>query len=337
MEIETSKSFRLICGHAHPELGARLAAELGVQLTVPEITSFADGETRIFLPDQMFDATLFILQPTCTPVNENLMALALIVDAARAANARRIIALAPYFGYARQERRGRIGEPRSAQVAAKLLGAVGLDHLVVIDLHAAALESAFPFSTTMLNPEDLFRDRIRSWELNRPVVVAPDAGGVKRAQRIAMQLSAPLAVVKKHRASADAAVSLGVLGDVRGRNCVVVDDIVSTGRTLAGAAEVLSKAGATSVHVVFTHAVMGPGAMERLAAAPISRMLTSDSIPVVKQDRLEVVSTATMLAKTMCSLCGISGPLNTSNKIDKPVVQFFRAHTKRGKPWPTSA
>ena len=188
MAHETSNSIKLICGDAHPELGNRLAAELGVPLTAAEITSFADGETRIHIEDELLAATVCILQPTCTPVNENLLKLALLVDAARAAGAARIIGLVPYFGYARQDRRERTGEPRSAQVAAKLLGSVGLDHLVVLDIHTSSLESTFPFSTTLLTAADLFWERIKSWRLKQPVVVSPDAGGIKRAQRFAIAI-----------------------------------------------------------------------------------------------------------------------------------------------------
>ena len=304
MTYETSNSVKLICGDAHPELGNRLAAELGWPLTAAEITGFADGETRIHIEDELLAATVCILQPTCTPVNENLLKLALLIDAARAAGAARIIGLVPYFGYARQDRRERTGEPRSAQVAAKLLGSVGLDHLVVLDIHTPALENAFPFSTTLLTAADLFWERIKSWRLKQPVVVSPDAGGIKRAQRFASQLEAPLAVVTKRRLSADFAVSSAVLGEVRNRNCVIVDDMASTGRTLVGAAESLAKAGAAEIYAVFTHAVMAPAAMERLATSRCTCLLTSDSTPVVKHERLDIVSIVPLLVRTVRQLCG---------------------------------
>lgn len=303
MTHKPSIDVKFICGDAHPELGRKLAAELNLPLTVAEVTNFADGETRIYIEGDLQGTTVCILQPTCTPVNENLMKLALLIDAARAAGATRVIGLVPYFGYARQDRRERSGEPRSAQVAAKLLATVGLDHLVVIDLHTSSLESAFPFPITMLSADDLFWQAIRSWDLKRPVVVSPDAGGIKRAQRFAARLEAPLAIVTKRRPSADFAVSSGVLGDVCDRTCIIVDDMASTGRTLAGAAESLATAGASDIHAVFTHAVMAPGAMQRLATSPIMRLLTSDSIPVAQHERLDIVATAPLMAQTLRQLC----------------------------------
>ena len=190
------------------------------------------------------DAAVFIVQPTCPPVNEHLLVLALLIDAVRAAGAARITALVPYFGYARQEQRSRSGDPRSAQVAARLLGSVGLDHLVLLDLHAPALESAFPMPATLLRAEELFLPRVRNWGIKDLVVVAPDAGGLKRAQRYAQALEARLVVIAKDRPHPDVAAPLQVLGDVKDRVCLVVDDMASTARTMVGAAESLRRAGA---------------------------------------------------------------------------------------------
>src|SRR5262249_22707694 len=157
--------------------------------------------------------------------------------------------------------------PRSAQVVGKLLGGVGLDHLVTVDLHAPALESALPMPATLLHAEEVFLPRVKSWGLRDLVVVAPDAGGLKRAQRYALALDAPLAVIARTRPRPDAAAPLQVLGEVAERVCLVIDDMASTGRTLAGAAGALRQAGAREVHAIFTHAVMAPGAGDRLLAA----------------------------------------------------------------------
>ena len=291
--------WKLISGDSHPALARDLAGELNAEAQIAEVGSFADGETRVHLGVDVRGAAVFIVQPTSPPVNEHLMTLALLVDAARAAGAAQIIAIVPYFGYARQEQRGRVGESRSAQVAARLLDAVGLDHLITLDLHAPALESALPMPTTLLRADELFLPEIRRWGISDLVVVTPDAGGLKRAQRYAVELSVPLAVIAKHRPSADAAVVFEVLGDVRDRTCLIVDDMASTGRTLAGAAEALKERGAREVHAIFTHAVMAPGALERLTCAPLSRLITSDSIPVPQQPQLEVVRTAPLLASSV--------------------------------------
>lgn len=295
---------KLVSGDAHPMLADDLARELAVPLEPMEMTAFADGEARVFLASDVRGSDLFILQPTSPPVNNHLMTLALLIDAARAAGAARVTAIVPYFGYGRQEQRGRTGEPRSAQVVARLLAAVGLDQMVTLDLHAAALESAFPMPATLLGCEELFVPVVKSWAIEGAVAVSPDAGGMKRAQRFAAGLNSGLAVIAKDRPQADRAAPLQVLGDVRDRVCIIIDDMASTGRTLVGAAESLRRAGAREVHATFTHAVMGAEALQRLVDAPIGRIATSDSIFTARHPRLEVVRTAPLLAKTIRYLHG---------------------------------
>jgi ribose-phosphate pyrophosphokinase len=235
------------------------------------------------------------------------MVLALLADAVRAAGAARITGIVPYFGYSRQEQRSRPGDPRSAQVVGRLLGSVGMDHLITLDLHAPALESALPMPATLLHAEEAFLPRINSWGIRDLVVVTPDAGGLKRAQRYALALDAPLAVIAKERPRPDTASPSQVLGEVKDRVCLVVDDMASTGRTLAGAADALRRAGAKEVHAIFTHAVMAPGAVDRLFAAQFGKVMTSDSIPVSADSWLEVVPIAPLLARAVRYLCGESG------------------------------
>lgn len=309
MSMPQSPPIKLISGGAHQPLAEDLARELNVTLEATEIGAFADGEIRITIDADVRGVAVFIVQPTSPPVNEHLMTLALVVDAARAAGAARVTAIVPYFGYARQEQRGRVGEARSAQVAARLLDAVGVDHLITLDLHAPALESAFPMPATLLRADEIFLPYVKSWAISDLVVVAPDAGGLKRAQRYAWELGVPMAAIAKRRPTADAAVAVEVLGDVHGRTCLIVDDMASTGRTLASAAEALRKLGAREIHAVFTHAVMAPGALERLAAAPLGRLVTSDSVPVAQGARLEVVRTAPLFAASVRRLIGSFAPL----------------------------
>jgi ribose-phosphate pyrophosphokinase len=304
MATPRGRSIKLISGDAHRMLAEDLARELSVSLEPLEITAFADGETRIAIAADLRGEDVFIVQPTSPPVNVHLMTLALMIDAAQAAGAARVTALVPYFGYARQEQRSQPGSSLSAQVAARLLASVGLDRIVVLDLHAPALESAFPMPATLLAPQELFLPEVRSWRLENAIVVSPDAGGLKRAQRFAAALNAGLAVVAKDRPQADLAAPLQVLGDVRNRDCIIVDDMASTGRTLAGAAESLRRAGAREVHALFTHAVMSAEALDRLLAAPIKRIVTSDSISAAQHPRVTVVRTAPLLAGTVCSLYG---------------------------------
>lgn len=295
----TGPDLRLIAGNAHPRLAEALAAELSIPLHPTEMEPFADGEQRVRVGDGVSGRPVALLQPMAPPVDEHLMGLALLADAVRAAGADRIVAVVPYFGYARQDRREEAGEPRSAQVVAKLLAAVGVDHLITLDLHVPSLESALPMPTTLLPPEELFLPLIECWALEAPVIVAPDAGGIKRAQQFARLLETDLAVVAKQRPRPDAPKPMRLLGEVRDRACLIVDDMVSTGRTLAGAAETLQEAGADGIDAFFTHAVMAPGALDRLEEAPLTRLGTSDSIPLPGRHRFEVVSTVPLLARTV--------------------------------------
>jgi ribose-phosphate pyrophosphokinase len=297
-------TLKLIAGDAHPALAAKIAEELKVPLEPVEAGTFADGESHIHIGGDVRNATVVIVQPTSPPVNDRLMTLALLVDAARAAGAARTIGVVPYFGYSRQEQRGDVGDPRSARVVAQLLGAVGVDHLVTLDLHAPALESALPMPATLLRPDDLFVPLIQSWNEVNLAIVAPDAGGMKRAQRFATRLNAELVVVAKTRPRHDVATPLSVLGDAKGRTCVIIDDMASTGRTLAGAAERLHEAGAKSIHAVFTHPVMASGAIERLCAAPVQRLVTSDCVAMLPHPRIQVVSTASLLAQAIRRIVG---------------------------------
>jgi ribose-phosphate pyrophosphokinase len=207
----------------------------------------------------------------------------------------------------RQEQRSRSGDPRSAQVAGRLLGGVGLDHLVTLDLHAPALESALPMPAILLQAEEVFLPRVKSWGIRDLVVVSQDAGGLKRAQRYALALDARVAVIAKTRPRPDIAAPLQVLGEVKDCVCLVVDDMASTGRTLAGAADALRAARAKEVHSIVTHAVMAPGAVERLVAARFGKMLTTDSIPVSADPWSEIVRIGPLLARMARHLCGENG------------------------------
>ncbi len=295
---------KVIAGNAHPALADAIARELNLPAEAAEVGVFADGETRVRLAPEVRDATVFLVQPTCPPVNENLMVLALLADAARAAGAARVVAVVPYFGYARQDRRGGPGDPRSARVAAGLLGAVGVDDLVTIDLHTPALESAFPMPLTQLAAHAALVPVVQARGVQDLVVVAPDAGAMKRAQAFAAAAGAGAAVVAKDRPRQDEAVCRHVLGEVRGRSCLIVDDMASTGRTLVSAAEVLRRAGVREVSAAFTHPVMAPGAAERLSAVGFSNVLTTDSIPIPAFPWLQVAPTAPLLARALRALLG---------------------------------
>jgi ribose-phosphate pyrophosphokinase len=288
----------LIAGDAHPALARAIAAQAGLPLVAASVSAFADGETRVRIEARVRANDVWIVQPTSAPTNERLMSLALIADAARAEGAASVSAILPYFGYARQDVR-RQGEPRSAQLAARLLAAAGIDRLIVLELHSPALESAFAMPVVHLEADGLFLPRLRGRGFT---VVSPDAGGMKRAQRYATALGAPLAAVAKTRTEADLAVPLQVLGDVRRAVCLVVDDMASTGRTIAGAAQALAAAGAAEVHALFVHAVMAPGALERMRGAGVRGILATDSVGPVSAPGVEVLATAPLFAAALNEL-----------------------------------
>jgi ribose-phosphate pyrophosphokinase len=289
----------VISGNSQQFPGAQIATALDVPFEAATIGSYADGETRVRIEGDIRDSRVILVQPTGPPVNDNLLVLALLADACHGAGARSVIAVVPYFGYSRQDQRGSPGDPRSAQVAAKLLAAVGVDHLVTIDLHSTALESAFAMPVSNVPAIDVFLPLLKA-TLQYGMVVSPDAGGIKRAQQFAAALKARLAVVTKHRSGVDAAVTESVLGDVNGQACLIVDDMASTGRTMAGAAEALVNAGARSVDAVFTHAVMAPGAMERLLGSPIQRFTVSDTLPgMTANERLRIQPVSAAIARVI--------------------------------------
>ncbi|MEX2142260.1 MAG: ribose-phosphate diphosphokinase [Pirellulales bacterium] len=289
----------VIAGNSQRPLGEKIAATLNLPFELANIGSFADGETRVGVGGEIKNATVILIQSTGPPVNDNLLVLALLADASRAAGVRRVIAVTPYLGYCRQDQRSSRGDPRSAQVVAKLLGAVGVDHLVTIDLHSPPLESAFPMPVTNVPAVDVFRTQLERSSQNL-VVVSPDAGGIKRAQQFATALQTRLAVVTKRRIAVDQPVAEEVLGDVHGSACLIVDDMASTGRTMVGAADALLKAGGQSIDAIFTHAVMAPGTMQRLLESPIRRLVTSDSLPeVTPHERLRVEPVGPVVAKVL--------------------------------------
>lgn len=288
----------LIAGNAHPELGRDMASAMGARLIPMEISAFADGETRIRIEAGIFGIDLYIVQPTSTPTNEHLMTLALIADAARAAGAARVTAVIPYFGYARQDVRQNSGEPLSARLAAKILHCAGIDRVVTLELHSPALENAFQMPLLHLCADQLMLPVIRNWNLPGLVIVSPDAGGFKRAQRYATALASPLAVVAKSRPSADVTLTLQTLGEVRNRPCLIVDDMASTGGTIAAATALLD-AGAKEVHAFFIHAVMAPGALDRICAASVRRIVTTDSVRSIADPRIDVVPIAWFLTQAL--------------------------------------
>src|SRR2546429_2293788 len=270
---------KLISGSAHPDLASLISDEVGVPLTDPRVNRFSDGEIDVKIQDSMRGHDCFVIQPTCHPVNENLMELFIILDALRRASAGRITAVIPYYGYARKERKSQPREPISAKLIANFITLARADRVLLMDLHADAIAGFFDVPTDHLTAHKILAAHIRMRRLSNCSVVAPDAGGAKRAEHMATLLGAPIVFVYKRRPQDDAAEILDMAGDVAGRDCVVVEDIISTGGTIVEVARALKQHGARQVIITCTHPVLADGAIERLRGAPVDEVIVTNSIP----------------------------------------------------------
>ncbi len=293
---------KLIAGRGNPELGRLVSEEIGLALTDPRVTIFSDGEIDVKIQESMRGHDCFVLQPTCHPVNENLMELFILLDALRRASAGRITAVIPYYGYARKERKSMPREPISAKLIANFVTLAGADRVLLLDLHADAIEGFFDVPTDHLTAHKILAEHIRAKGLDRCTVVAPDAGGAKRAESMARLLGAPLVFVYKRRPQEDVSEVLDMAGAVEGRDCVVVEDMITTGGTAVAVADALKSHGARCVLFACTHAVLTPGAIEKLRAAAIEEVVVTNSIPVPRDRHgppLTVLSVAPLLAEAI--------------------------------------
>ena len=294
---------KLIGGSANPELSQRISTQLNVPLTDARLKRFPDGEINVKIEDSMRGHDVFVIQPTCPPVNEHLMELFIILDALRRASAGRVTAVIPYYGYARKERKTQPREPISAKLIANFITLAGADRLLLLDLHAEAIEGFFDVPTDHLSPHRIIADHLRTLGLHHITVVAPDAGGGRRAEAVADLLHAPIAFGYKRRSKEDDQVeSIAVSGDVSGRDCVVVEDIITTGGTVSKLATTLREQGAAKVLIAATHPVLTGDAIERLKKAKVDGVIVTDSVPIAA-DRLgpplTVLSVAPLLAEAI--------------------------------------
>jgi ribose-phosphate pyrophosphokinase len=286
---------RVVSGTANPALASAVAAALGVEPAGCTVERFPDGEVRPVV-DELRGDDVYVIEPTGPPVNEHLVELLLLIDACRRAGADRVTAVVPYFGYARQDRRGRSGAPVGARVAAEALGAVGVDRLVVIDPHSVALEAMCAMPVEMLTAVPVLAAALGS-AAEAAVIVAPDLGAVKLAERYASRLRRPVAVVRKTRTSGATVQAHELVGDVEGRPAVIVDDMISTGATIEAATRViLAHGGAPDVVVAATHGLLVGGATGTLAALGLRRLLVTDTVATPRTAPLEVCSVAGLLA-----------------------------------------
>ncbi|MBP6746692.1 ribose-phosphate pyrophosphokinase [bacterium] len=271
---------KILAGTANPELAKEVADHLGLPLTPIKIKPFSDGEIYVQLQESVRGMDCFIIQPTCTPVNENLMELLILIDALKRASAGRITVVMPYYGYGRQDRKAAGREAITAKLIADLLTTAGAQRVVALDLHAPQIMGFFNILVDHLYASPVLLKYVRDLNLSDMVLVSPDVGGVSRTRAFAKKLDdAPIAIIDKRRTKHNVAEVMSVVGDVRGRTAIMVDDMVDTAGTLVKGAELLIKEGATRVFACATHAVLSGPANERLEESPIEQLIVTNSIP----------------------------------------------------------
>lgn len=284
---------KLFAGNATPELARKIADRLYIKLGDADVGRFSDGEISVQINENVRGSDVFIIQSTCAPTNDNLMELIVMVDALRRASAGRITAVIPYFGYARQDRRVRSARvPITAKVVADFLSSVGVDRVLTVDLHAEQIQGFFDVPVDNVFGSPVLLEHMKQQSFESPVMVSPDIGGVVRARAMAKLMNdADLAIIDKRRPKANESQVMHIIGDVNGRDCVMVDDMIDTGGTLCKAAEALKNSGAKRVFAYATHPVFSGNAVENLRNSVIDQVIVTDSIPLKAEMKdLEIVT-----------------------------------------------
>lgn len=297
--ITNSTEIKLFTGNSNRALAESIAAELGIPLSEIEVGHFSDGETSVHISETVRGRDVFIIQSTCAPVNENLMELLIMIDAAKRASAGRITAVIPYFGYARQDRKARSRDPITAKLVADIITSAGADRVLTMDLHAAQIQGFFDIPLDHLLGGPLlykyFKDRVD----DDFMVVSPDMGSVSRARNVATKLNCPMAIVDKRRPKANQVEVMNIIGDVSGKKCLMVDDMIDTAGTICQGAEALYNNGAKEIYACCTHAVLSGPAIERIKNSHITKLVILDTIPLPEEkklDKIEVLSVASLFA-----------------------------------------
>lgn len=306
MGNHTRHSLKVFTGNAHPALAREICKYLGVPLGKANVDRFPDGEVRLQIQENVRGTDVFVIQPTCSPVNENLMELLIMLDAFRRASANRITAVMPYYGYARQDRKDRPRVPISSKVVADLLTSAGANRVLALDLHASQIQGYFNIPVDHLYGTPVTVAYFRTLKLRNVVVVSPDPGGVERARAFAKKLHAPLAIIDKRREDAHTVEVMNVIGDVRGKICLIVDDMIDTGGTLVRGSRALLEKGAQKVYASCTHGVFAGDAINKICHAPLEQVVVTNSIPLSPAGQtckmIKTLSVAPLLAHAIKSI-----------------------------------
>ncbi|MBW2316213.1 MAG: ribose-phosphate pyrophosphokinase [Deltaproteobacteria bacterium] len=297
------QQLKLFAGNSNPALANAIAGVLGTELGEAEVSRFSDGEIRVEIRENVRGMDCFLLQSTCTPANRHIMEMLIMIDALRRASARRITAVIPYYGYARQDRKVAPRAPITSKLVADLMTAAGAMRVLCLDLHAGQIQGFFNIPVDNLYARPILLDKVKSELRDDVTIISPDAGGVERARAYAKRLDAPLAIIDKRRERANVSEVMHIIGDVDGRNCVIVDDLVDTAGTLTQGAKALVDAGANRVFAAITHPVLSGPAIKRLVESPLEKLITTDTIPLRDEakecGKIDVVTTATLLGEAI--------------------------------------
>ena len=305
MQAAQSPDFMVFTGNANPALAAEIAGHLGISLGAAHVGRFSDGEVTVEINQNVRARDVFVVQSTCAPTNENLMELLIMVDALKRASAERISAVIPYFGYARQDRRPRSSRvPISAKVVANLLQTVGVSRVLTMDLHADQIQGFFDIPVDNIYASPVLLSDVRSKKYDDLIVVSPDVGGVVRARALAKQLNTDLAIIDKRRPRANVSEVMHVIGDIDGRNCVIMDDMIDTAGTLVKAAEVLKERGARKVYAYCTHQIFSGPAIGRIEqGTALDEVVVTNTIPLSDAGhackKIRQLSVAPLIAETI--------------------------------------
>jgi len=300
------QNLKVFSGNGNPKLARAICEYLRVPLGQWKLTRFADGEVYCQVLENVRGADVFVIQPTCPPVNENLMELLIAVDGLKRASAARITAVLPYYGYARQDRKDKPRVPISAKLVADLLQAAGIQRILAMDLHAPAIQGFFDVPVDHLFAAPVHLEWIEKQKYDNLTLVSPDAGGVERARAYAKRLGAELAIIDKRREEMNVAQTMNVIGEVSDRTCVIIDDLVDTAGTLVGSVGALKERGARSVVACFTHALLSGPAMSRLSDSDLERVVATDTVALTeektKHPKLVVLEVASLLGEAIARI-----------------------------------
>lgn len=298
----SGSGMKVFTGNANRELALKICSELGVPLGDCEVGTFSDGEITVNINETVRGYDVFLIQPTCPPVNDNLMETLILMDGLKRASAGRITAVVPYYGYARQDRKTKAREPITAKLVADILTRAGADRVLTMDLHAGQIQGYFDIPVDHLVGVPILAEYFKNIVDEETVVVSPDLGGVSRARNFANLLDLPIAIIEKRRPKANVSEVMNVIGDIEGKNVIIVDDIIDTAGTITKAAQVLKNFGALKVYACATHPILSGPAVERIDNSEIEKFVVTDTIPLSEEkkiNKIEVVSVAPIFAEAI--------------------------------------